>query len=99
MENIKDPKLRAILAKHPGAAKLATSRDPSEGIIDSSRPADEQLLEQVLAQAGDNKKEVEDAVEKAIRGVADKATRTYLRHNLIRRAVARIQEARRKAAA
>lgn len=58
---------------------------------------DDELLDTVLGVAGDDEKMIRDGITKALRGVNDKARRTYLWGELARRATKRIRDARRKA--
>ncbi len=54
------------------------------------------LLEIVFEVAGDNEGMIDDGIIRALRGVNDKARRTYLWNVLSRAAAARIRRARRK---
>lgn len=55
------------------------------------------LLDAVLEVAGDNEKMIPDGIVKALRGINDKARRTYLWNILTRAATQKIHAARRRA--
>ena len=70
--------------------KLKQVQDPSV--------VEKELLDVVLGVAGDDGNMIREGVIKALRGIDDKARRTYLWNELTRRATEKLRQARRKAA-
>jgi hypothetical protein len=58
---------------------------------------EKKLLDAVIAVTGDDKKMIREGVIKALKGIKDKARRTYLWNTLTRRAKKKIDGARRNA--
>jgi len=67
-----------------------------QNVLDSEKEYQKKLLDIVFEVSGDNEALIDAGIIRALRGVKEKARRTYLWNVLSRAAAARIRRARRK---